>query len=120
MKLRVLITDDSKTVRKIMRLQLEEMGHEVVAEASNGHDAMELYFKYTPDLITMDIQMPDMNGLEASAKIRKVDKNVKIIMVTAHGQKDLVMSCLKNGIKYYMLKPITSDKLKEVFEKIYG
>ena len=120
MSLKILIADDSKTIRKIMRLQLEEMGHEVIAEANNGHEAVEMYFKHSPDLITMDMQMPDMNGLEAVTTIKKVDKKVKIIMITAHGQKDLVMGSIKQGVSDYVLKPITTEKLEASIKKIFG
>ena len=120
MSLKILIADDSKTIRKIMRLQLEEMGHEVIAEANNGHEAVEMYFKHSPDLITMDMQMPDMNGLEAVTTIKKVDKKVKIIMITAHGQKDLVMGSIKQGVSDYVLKPITTEKLESSIKKIFG
>ena len=120
MKLKILIADDSKTIRKIMKLQLEDMGHEIIAEASNGNEAIEMYFKYSPDLITMDMQMPDMNGLEAIVKIKKVDKAVKIIMITAHGQKDLVMGAIKKGVSDYILKPITAEKLEESIKKIFS
>ncbi len=119
MKLNILIADDSKTIRKIMRLQLEEMGHNIVAEASDGNEAVEFYFKYSPDLITMDMQMPDMNGLEAVTTIKKIDKKVKIIMITAHGQKDLVVGSIKQGVSDYILKPITSEKLEESINKIF-
>ena len=119
MGLKILIADDSKTIRKIMRLQLEEMGHKVVAEAANGHEAIEMYFEHSPELITMDIQMPDMNGMEAVEKIKKVDKKVKIIMITAHGQKDLVMGSIKKGVNDYILKPITAEKLEASIKKIF-
>ena len=120
MKLKILIADDSKTIRKIMRIQLEEMGHEVVAEANNGHEAIEMYFEHSPDLITMDMHMPDMNGLEAVTKIKKIDKKVKIIMITAHGQKDLVMGSIKQGVSDYVLKPITTEKLEASIKKIFA
>jgi len=120
MNLKILIADDSKTIRKIMKLQLEEMGHKVIAEASNGSEAVEMYFKYSPDLITMDMQMPDVNGLEAVKTIKKIDKKVKIIMITAHGQKDLVMGSIKQGVSDYLLKPITAEKLEDSIKKIFG
>ena len=120
MGLKILIADDSKTIRKIMRLQLEDMGREIIAEASNGHEAVEMYFKHSPDLITMDMQMPDMNGLEAVTTIKKVDKKVKIIMITAHGQKDLVMGSIKQGVSDYVLKPITVEKLETSIKKTFN
>jgi two-component system chemotaxis response regulator CheY len=120
MKLKILIADDSKTIRKIMRIQLEEMGHSVIAEANNGHEAIEMYFQHSPDLITMDLQMPNMNGMEAVDKIKKVDKKVKIIMITAHGQKDLVLGSIKKGVNDYILKPITAEKLEESIKKLFG
>lgn len=120
MSLNILIVDDSKTIRKIMKTQFEELGHQVIAEAGNGNEAIELFFKHSPDLITMDIQMPDMNGLEAITKIKKVNKKAKVIMITAHGQKDLVTGTIAKGANDYILKPITKDKLETSIKKIFG
>jgi two-component system chemotaxis response regulator CheY len=119
MRLRILIVDDSKTIRKIMRIQLEELGHYIVDEAGNGKEAIDLYVKHSPDLLTMDIQMPDMNGLEAIRKIKQIDKNTKVIMITAHGHKELVVDTIRKGADNYILKPITKDKIKESIKKIF-
>ena len=119
MKLNVLIVDDSKTVRKIMRAILEELGHNVIDEASNGNGAIELFFKHSPDLITMDIEMPGMSGIDAIAKIKKINKKIKVIMITAHGQKDIVTSSIGKGANDYILKPITKEKLEASIKKLF-
>ncbi len=118
MKLDVLIVDDSNTMRKIMASIFEELGHRVIAEANNGRKAVEMYKEFSPDLVTMDIQMPDINGVDAIKRIRNIDKKAKIIMITAQGQKETVLEAIKSGAKDYVLKPITKEKIKESLKKI--
>ena len=119
MKLNILIVDDSNVVRTIMRSVFEKLGHNIVAEANNGKEAIELFFEHSPDLITMDIAMPGMNGVDAIEKIKKVNKKVKVIMITAHGQKDLVVDAIKKGASNYILKPITAEKIKGSIKKLF-
>lgn len=118
MKLDVLIVDDSNTMRKIMASIFEELGHRVIAEANNGRKAVEMYREFSPDLVTMDIQMPDINGVDAVKRIKNIDKKAKIIMITAQGQKETVLEAIKSGAKDYVLKPITKEKIKESLKKI--
>jgi two-component system chemotaxis response regulator CheY len=119
--LKVLVVDDSLIIRKKITKLLEQLGHEVVYSAVNGKDAIENYQIYKPDLVTMDITMPDMDGIEASSRIVGLDENAIIIMVTSHGQEDMVIKSIKAGAVGYMLKPVTKDKLAtaigEVFEE---
>lgn len=84
---KILIVDDSKTSRKILRNILEDSGHEVVGEAINGEEAVVKYKELQPDITTMDITMPVMDGLQALKEIMDTDKNAKVVMVTAAGQK---------------------------------
>jgi len=119
--LKVLVVDDSLIIRKKVTKLVEKLGHEVLYGAKNGQDAIDSYTKNKADLITMDITMPDMDGITAVKEIIKNDANAKIIMVTSHGQEDMVIKSIQSGAVGYMLKPVTQDKLAiaigEVFEQ---
>jgi len=117
--LNIMIVDDSLIIRKTLTTQLEKMGYNVVIAAKSGQEAVDLYPKYIPDLVTMDITMPLMNGIEALKKIKNNYKEAKIIMVTSHGEERLVMDAISNGAKGYILKPITEEKLNNVILKIF-
>ncbi len=119
---RIMVVDDISIMRFTIKDRLQKIGHEVVAEASNGYSAIEQYKIYKPDLVTMDITMPAeqgvKNGIEALVEIRKIDSNAKIIMVTSHGEEKLVIEAISKGAKGYILKPVNEEKLKSVFDKI--
>jgi len=101
--LKVLVIDDSLIIRKNITKYLSNLGHSVLDEGKSGAEAVTLCKTLKPDLITMDITMPDMDGIEAVKRIREFDKNVTIIMVTSHGQEEMVVSSLKSGAKGYIL-----------------
>ena len=119
--LKILIVDDSLIIRKKVKKLVEVLGHEVLNSAKNGQEAIDMYKEARPDLVTMDITMPDMDGITAVKEIMKVDNEAKIIMVTSHGQEDMVIQSIKAGAVGYMLKPISEDKfaaaIGEVFEE---
>lgn len=117
--LKVLIVDDSLIIRKKVSKILENLGHEVVFDATNGQEAIDAYAKYKPDLVTMDITMPDMDGITAVKHIMKDDKEAKIIMVTSHGQEDMVIKSIQAGAVGYILKPITDEKLAQVIGEVF-
>jgi two-component system chemotaxis response regulator CheY len=117
--LNVLIVDDSMIIRKTLQQKFEEMGHTVVATAENGIEAVKMYEKFNPDLVTMDITMPTMNGIEALSKIRSKYSDANVIMVTSHGEEKLVMDAISNGAKGYILKPITDEKIEANLQKIF-
>lgn len=117
--LKALIVDDSLILRRNINKMLTEMGHRVVSEAKDGMEAVSCFKKFEPDFITMDITMPDMDGIEAVAEIRKLSKTVKIIMVTSHGQEEMVMGAIKAGANGYVLKPVNMDNLTKAIYKIY-
>ncbi len=117
--LNIMVVDDSLIIRKTLSTELEKMGHTVVAQAKSGKEAIELYDKFMPDLVTMDITMPIMSGIEALKEIKKSYKDSKIIMVTSHGEEKLVMDAITSGAKGYILKPITQDKLLESIGKVF-
>lgn len=115
---KVMIVDDSKTSRRILKGILEECGHEVVFEAENGEEGYIKYKEIKPDMVTMDITMPKMDGIECLKLIRHVDDKAKVIMVTAAGQKDKMMEAIKNGAAEFLTKPFEKEAIKKALEKI--
>ena len=119
---RVLIVDDATIMRINIKKMLDKMGHDVVGEAANGHEAVEVYEKVNPDFVTMDVTMPDVggvaDGIEAVRRITQYDYKAKIIMVTSHGEQDKVIRAIQNGASNYILKPIKYEKLEEVVDKL--
>jgi DNA-binding NarL/FixJ family response regulator len=107
----VLIVDDSILMRRNLKILLTEAGHEVVAEAANGIEAYKEYTKWTPDIVTMDITMPVMSGIDAVKKIIASYPDANIIMISALDQRSMVFEAIQNGAKHYILKPITSEKV---------
>lgn len=117
---RILIVDDSIMMRKTLCTILQRAGHTIVAEGANGEQAVLFYTNHRPDLVTLDITMPGMGGIEAITKIREFDPNASIIVVSALGQKHVVFEALQKGAKNYVLKPITEDKLLAVVNMVLG
>ena len=109
----ILIVDDSRTSRKMLRNLLEGEGHTIIDEATNGEEAVKKFQSLKPDLVTMDITMPLVDGVEAMKMILALDKTAKVVMITAAGQKDKIISCLKEGASEFITKPFDS---KEVIE----
>lgn len=118
--LKVLIVDDSLIIRKKISKIFENLGHEVVFDATNGQEAIDAYTKFKPDLVTMDITMPDMDGITALKHIIKEDIEAKIIMVTSHGQEDMVIKSIQAGAVGYILKPITEEKMVQVIGEVFA
>ena len=114
--LRILVVDDSLITVKKLSGMLSAIGHKVVMTASTGKEAQTAYKSCSPDLVTMDITMPDMDGIEATRLIRERFPDALIIMVTSHGQERMVLDALKAGAKGYVLKPFRQDKLQEAIE----
>lgn len=115
---RILIVDDSTVMRKNLYSIFNKNGHEVVGEAVDGRQAILLYSSLKPDLVTMDITMPKMSGVDAVSEIVKKDSNAKIIMISALNQKQMVFEALKNGAKHYIIKPIDSNTLLGVVNEV--
>jgi len=119
--LKVLIVDDSLAIRIKMKNYVEKLGHNVVGEAKNGSEAVKLYKELSPDLVTMDISMPEMNGVDALKEIiKKINSDANIIMITANGQDGIVKDSLLSGAKGYILKPISEEKLQDSIGKIFS
>ncbi len=117
MRKRVLITDDELFMRLTLRTMLEKNGYEIAGEAADGRQAVELYRQCKPDLVTMDITMPEMTGIEAMEKIIQLDPQAVIVMVSAMGQKKLLARALKIGAKDFLIKPFDEDKLLETLRR---
>ena len=114
----ILIADDSLFIRSIMKDVIKETGHTVVGEAVNGREAVEKYKKLMPDLITMDIVMPELNGIEAVKLIMEEDPSANIVMVSALGQERMVKNAISAGAKDFIVKPFDREKAVSVFEKL--
>ncbi|HON88857.1 MAG TPA: response regulator [Spirochaetia bacterium] len=112
---RIMVVDDSMFVAKQITQILTSEGYNVVAQAADGLQAVEKYKELYPniDLVTMDITMPNMDGLTALQKIIEFDKNAKVVMISALGKQDLVKQCLLAGAKNYIVKPLDRKKVLE-------
>ena len=116
--LRILVVDDSGlTVKKMVKL-LEDLGHEVAGTATTGQQAVDCFASVAPDVTTMDITMPDMNGIEATRRILADHPGACIVIVTSHGQEQMVMDAIEAGAKGYILKPVKQEKLAETLETV--
>lgn len=112
----VVIVDDSRMIRKMLRGILEEEGYAVIAEAKNGIEAVEAYKQHKPDIITLDITMPQKDGVEALKEIVEYDKNANVIMITAAGQQPKVIQALKIGASKFVMKPFRKEDVMKGFE----
>ncbi len=117
---KVLIVDDVAFVRKTLADILVEAHYQVVGEAADGLEALELYAKLRPDVVTMDIVMPKMSGIEATQKIVKMDKDARVVIVSAMGQVNLVMEAINVGAKDYVMKPFSSSDVIKTIERALG
>lgn len=114
----VLIVDDSKTSRRILGDVLRDMGLEVVGEAVNSEDGFLKYKELKPDLVTMDITMPIMSGLESIQLIKHENPDAKVVMITAAGQKENLMQAVKAGAEDFLTKPLEEENIRRVITDI--
>lgn len=114
----VLIVDDSKTSRRILGDVLKNMGLEVVGEAVNGEEGFLKYKELRPDLVTMDITMPVMSGLESLLLIKHEDENARVVMITAAGQKNNLMQAMKAGAEEFLTKPLEEAEIRRVIGEV--
>lgn len=117
MKKRILIVDDSMFMRNIIKNILVSNGYVIVGEASNGEEAIELYKSLKPDLVTMDITMPNIDGIAALNSIKQFDKNAMVIMITAMGQKILVNEAIEAGAIDFIVKPFQAEIVIKTIQK---
>ena len=108
---KILIVDDSLMMRNMIRNILEKAGYNVIAEAQNGVEAIQKYKLTKPDLVTMDLTMPEMNGIQALSALKKIDKNARVVMLTALGQREMVIDAISLGAKDFIVKPFEAEKL---------
>ena len=117
---RVFIVDVAAFLRMMIKDILEKNGFDVVGEASNGIKAVEMYKAEKPDVVTMDITMPDMDGIEAVKAIKAFDPAAKIIMCSAMGQQSMVMDAIRAGARDFIVKPFQADRVLEAIKKVVG
>lgn len=114
----VLIVDDAAFMRMVIRLMLEKSGFKVIAEAENGIEGIEKYIQYKPDVVTMDITMPEMDGIESLKGIIHHDPNAKVVMISAMGQELMVMESILAGAKTFIVKPFKEEHVIETMMKV--
>lgn len=115
---KILIVDDAAFMRMMIKNIVIGGGHEVIAEASNGNEAIDFYQHHQPDIVTMDITMPDKDGIEALKEIRQLDPNATIIMCSAMGQQSMVIDAIQAGAKDFCVKPFQGDRVLEAIQKL--
>ncbi len=115
---RVLVVDDAAFMRMMIKDILTKNGYEVVGEAADGAQAVERYQELRPDLVTLDITMPEMDGIEALKRIRAIDPNARVIMCSAMGQQAMVIDAIQAGAKDFVVKPFQADRVIEAVKKV--
>jgi len=117
---RILIVDDAAFMRMMIRDILTKNGYEVVGEAQDGAQAVERFKELRPDLVTMDITMPEMDGIAALKEIKKIDSSAKVIMCSTMGQQAMVIDAIQAGAKDFIVKPFQADRVIEAIKKTLG
>lgn len=117
---RILVVDDAAFMRMMIKDILTKNGFEVVGEAENGAKAVEKYQELRPDLTTMDITMPEMDGISAVKQIKKIDPAAKVIMCSAMGQQAMVIEAIQSGARDFIVKPFQADRVLEAVRKVLG
>jgi len=118
MSIRMLIVDDATFMRMMIKNIVSKNGYEVVGEAENGSEAVKLYSELKPDLVTMDITMPEMDGIESVKAIKQMDPAAKIIMCSAMGQQAMVMEAIQAGAMDFIVKPFKQDRILQAVERV--
>ena len=114
----VLIVDDAAFMRMAIKKVLVKHGFDVVGEAENGQVGISKYMECRPDIVTMDITMPEMTGIDALKNIRQYDPNAKVVMVSAMGQESLVKEAILSGAKSFIVKPYKEEHIIQTLESI--
>lgn len=118
MPTRVLVVDDAKFMRHLLKNILTDLGCDIVGEAENGEEACTMYESLKPDLVTMDIVMPKLGGIEALKKIREIDPDAKVVMISAIDQREPLMEALKLGAVDYVVKPFEKERVQEAMTRV--
>ncbi len=116
----VMIVDDAAFMRATLKDLLTKGGFEVICEAVNGEDAIAKYKLHKPQLVTMDITMPEMDGIQALKSIMEIDAGAKVVMCSALGQQSSVLESIKSGAKDFVVKPFQPDRVIEALKKVAG
>ena len=116
----ILICDDAAFMRMMIKDILTKNGYTVAGEAENGAKAVEKYTELKPDLVLMDITMPEMDGIQALKKIRELDPKASVIMCSAMGQQAMVIEAIQSGAKDFIVKPFQADRVLEAVRKVVG
>lgn len=117
---KILVVDDAAFMRMMIKDILSKNGYEVVGEAQDGAQAIEKFKELRPDLVTMDITMPEMDGITALREIKKIDGNARVIMCSAMGQQAMVIDAIQAGAKDFIVKPFQADRVIEAIKKTIG
>jgi len=120
MSKRILIVDDAAFMRMMLKDIITKNEYEVAGEAENGLKAVELYKELKPDLVMMDITMPEMDGIQAVREIKKIDPQAKIIMCSAMGQQAMVIESIQAGARDFIVKPFQAEGIVEAIKKVLG
>ena len=116
----ILLVDDAAFMRMMLKDILVKAGYEVLGEAENGAKAVEKYKELNPDLVIMDITMPEMDGIEAVKEIKKNSPDATVIMCSAMGQQAMVIEAIQSGAKDFIVKPFQADRILESVKKVIG
>ncbi|MDR0324712.1 MAG: response regulator [Oscillospiraceae bacterium] len=117
---KILIVDDAAFMRMMIKDVLTKNGFEVIGEAENGKIAIERYKELNPDLVIMDITMPEMNGIDALKGIKAANSAAKVVMCSAMGQQAMVIEAIQSGAKDFIVKPFQADRVCEAVRKVLG
>ena len=116
----ILICDDAAFMRMMIKDILTKNGYNIAGEAENGQKAVEKYNETSPDLVLMDITMPEMDGIQALKKIKEADANACVIMCSAMGQQAMVIEAIQSGAKDFIVKPFQAERVLEAVKKVVG
>ena len=117
---KIMIVDDAAFMRMMVKDTLSKDGYTEICEASDGVQALQMYKEVKPDLVLMDITMPNMDGLEALKEIKKFDANATVVMCSAMGQEAMVIEAIKSGAKDFIVKPFKPTRILDTVSKILG
>ncbi|WP_026893840.1 response regulator [Clostridiisalibacter paucivorans] len=116
----ILIVDDAAFMRMMIKDILSKNGYDILGEAENGAKAIEKYKELSPDLVIMDITMPEVDGIQAVKEIKKINNDAKIVMCSAMGQQAMVIEAIQAGAKDFIVKPFQADRVLEAVKKVLG
>ena len=117
---KLMIVDDVPVIRMMLKKILQNFGYDVVAEAGDGEDALKKYMEFKPDLVTMDLTMPDKDGIETMQEILRFDRSAKVVMVSAVDEQDSLLRAVRSGAVDYIVKPFDAQRVIAAVQKAIG